>query len=376
MNKKDIAEIRRRLNAESHNPIDVRGLYVNGKGAVVSAFHKSLMSLPQEEAESYLAIFKRLFSGDFGKNLSMIHFPMDEVMEGECHGRLMDMNRDKLMDDELANEFFTSIIENTHMEGNYLILLLHDTYDVAFKTRSGEIDETADSENVFSYILCAICPVKMSKSALCYFASENDFGMRDQDWVVSAPDMGFMFPAFEDGGANIHDALYYTKDISNTHTDFTLASLGIDFIAAPAENKEAFQSLLVESLQDECSMEVVQAVNEQLIARVAEQKADKEAETACVSKEEVSKMLTGCGISEEKTEAFEKNYDETFGNGMDIPAASIVNERQFEVRTPDVVVRVSPEHANLIETRIIDGVKYILIKAEEGVTVNGMSVGM
>ena len=377
MNKKDIAEIRRRLNSESHNPIEIRGCYVNGKRNVVSAFHRSLMSLPAEEADHYMSIFKKIFSGDFGKNLTQLHFPLDEVMEGEAHGLLTDMNRDCLNDDELANEFFVHIIENVQMEGNYLILLLHDTYDVAFRSHSaGDDDGGADSENVFSYILCAVCPVKPTKSCLSYIASENDFHTKDQDWVVSSPEMGFMFPAYEDGGPNIHDALYYTKDVSNSHIDFTLAAFNVDAIAAPAEKKEAFQSLLVESLQDECSMEVVQAVNEQLIAKVAEQKADKEAETAVVTKEEVSRMLTGCGVSDEKKEAFERNFDETFGTAMDVPAASIVNERQFEVRTPDVVVRVSPDHAGLIETRVIDGIKYILIRADEGVTVNGMSVGM
>lgn len=375
MNKKDISEIRRRLNPESQNPIEIRGCYVNGKKAVVSTFHRPLIALPETEADSYMSIFKRVLSGDIGKNLMELKFPVDQVMEGEAHGRLTDMNREALSEDDIVEEFFARVIESTEMEGNYLILLMHDTYDVPFRSKS-EGAESLESENVFSYLICAVCPVKQGKPALSYFASENDFHSREPDWQVSSPEMGFLFPAYEDGGPNIHKALFYTKDIADSHVDFTDAVLATSEVTPAAEQKEAFQSLLVESLEDECSLEVVQAVSEQIIQRLEEQKSDKEAEPARISKREVCQMLTECGVSDTKTEAFEQNFDERFGLGMDLPAASIVNEKQFEVRTPDVVVRVSPDRANLIETRVIDGVKYILIRAEEGVTVNGMSVGI
>ncbi|MBQ3078879.1 MAG: DUF4317 domain-containing protein [Clostridia bacterium] len=375
MNKKDISEIRKRLNPESHNPIEIRGCYVNGNRAVISAFHRPLISLPETEADSYMQIFKRILSGDVGKNLMELHFPVDQVMEGEEHGRLTDMNKEALLNDDTVNDFFTRIIESTQIEGNYLILVMHDAYDVPVKSSDGEL-ESLESDNVFSYLICAVCPVKQSKAALSYIASENDFHSKDPDWVVAPPEMGFMFPAYEDRGPNIHKALFYTKDLSDCHADFTDAVLKTSEVIPAAEQKEAFQSLLVEALEDECSMEVVQAVNEQINRRLEEQKSDKEAEPARITKREVSRMLTECGVSDTKTEAFEKSFDDTFGLGMDIPAASIANERQFEVRTPDVVVRVSPDRAGLIETRVIDGIKYILIRADEGVTVNGMSVGI
>ena len=375
MNKRDISEIRKRLNPESRNPIEIRGCYVNGQKTIVSTFHRSLISLPEGEADNYMQIFKRILAGDIGKNLMELSFPIDQVMDGEAHARLMRMNSEALSDDDTVNDFFVRVIENTNADGNYLILLLSDTYDVPFKTFSDD-EESFESENVFSYLICAVCPVKQSKSALSYFANENDFHSREPDWIVGAPEMGFLFPAYEDKGPNIHKALFYTKDLSDCHVDFTDAVLQTSEIAPAAEQKEAFQNLLVESLEDECSMEVVQAVNEQIIQRLQEQKSDKEAEPARISKREVSRMLTECGVSDTKKEAFEQNFDETFGLGMDLSAASIANERKFEVRTPDVVVRVSPDRAGLIETRVIDGVKYILIRADEGVTVNGMSVGI
>ena len=375
MNKKDIAEIRRRLNPESQNPIEICGCYVNGNRAVVSSFRRSLISLPQSESEKYMQIFKRVLSGDIGKNLALLDFPTDEVMEGETHARLMTLNREAMNDVDSLNRFFEVIIENIQMEGNYLVLLMHDTYDVPFRSVSESVNDTcADSENVFSYLICAVCPVKQSKGSLSYDAPENDFVSREPDWIVNSPDMGFLFPAFEDGGANIHSTLYYTRDLSENHSDFINAALAAVESAPAAEQKESFKMLLKEALEDECNLEVVEAVNEHIVSRLEEQKSDKEAEPARVSKREVAQILTDCGVSEERKEAFEKQFDEEFGLGMDLSAAAIADDKQFEVRTPDVVVRVSPDHANLIETRLIDGVKYILIRAEDGVQVNGIDI--
>lgn len=376
MNKKDIAEIRRRLNPESQNPIEICGCYVNGKRAVVSSFRRSLMSLTQSESEKYMSLFKRVLSGDIGKNLSLLQFPTDEIMDGETHARLMALNQTALCDADALNRFFEVVIENTQMEGNYLVLLMHDTYDTPFRSSSESAEASgADSEAVFQYLLCAVCPVKPSKGALSYSAPENDFVSRDPDWVVNAPDMGFLFPAYEDGGPNIHSALYYTRDLAEMHTDFVTAALAAAETTPAAEKKESFKSLLKTALEDECNLEVVEAVNDHLINRLEEQKSDREAEPACVNKREVREILNACGVSEERQEAFERSFDEEFGLGSDLPAAAIADDRQFEVRTPDVVVRVSPDRAGLIETRVIDGTKYILIRADEGVQVNGVDIG-
>ena len=371
MNKKDLSEIRRRLNPESQNPIEICGCYVNGNRAVVSSFRRSLMSLSQSESEKYMQIFKRVLSGDLGKNLTQLEFPVEQVMEGEAHARLTALNRSAMNDEDALNAFFENVIENTQMEGNYLALLMHDTYDVPFRTRD---DAEGESENVFSYLLCAICPVKQAKGTLSYSAPENDFVSREPDWIVNAPDMGFLFPAYEDGGPNIHCALYYARDLSENHPDFMNAALATAEVAPAAEKKESFKALLKDALEEECNLEVVEAVNEHIVARLEEQKADKEAEPACVSKREVAKILSDCGVSEERQTAFEQKFDEEFGLGADLPAAAIADDKQFGVRTPDVLVRVSPDRAGLIETRVIDGTKYILIRAEDGVQVNGVDI--
>lgn len=186
--------------------------------------------------------------------------------------------------------------------------------------------------------------------------------------------MGFLFPAFEDGGPNIHSALFYTRDLAESHDDFVAAALNAGAFAPAAEQKETFKTVLREALEDECSFEVVEAVNEHIVSRLEEQKQDKEAEPARIGKREVEKVLTDLGVSPERTQSFSERFDEEFGLGNDLSAAGIADDKQMELRTGEVTIRVSPGCAGLVETRTIDGVKYILIRADEGVCVNGVNV--
>lgn len=375
MNRKEISEIRRRFNLDKNAISCIRGCYVNEKREIVSMFNRPLMSFPTEEAEKYLAIFRRTLSGIPGKNLVDMVFRPDQVMDGEEHRLLTALRNTALKVEEGVQAFYQKIIDNLEMEGNYLILMLHDAYDVPFRTKD-ELKVDDVSEEVFDYIMCAICPVKLSKPALSYFAEDNEFHNRELDWVVAAPELGFMFPTFDDRAANIYNALYFTRDTETMHSEFISTVFNTDSPMPADEQKETFQALLEETLGDDLSYEVVQTVHEQIRDMIEEQKSDKEAEPTVVSKREVSNMLQSAGISEERVAAFEQRYDEDFGATIDLGAQNIVNEKKFEVRTPDVVIQVNPERSDLVETRVIDGFRYILIRADEGVCVNGMNISI
>ena len=375
MNRNEISEIRRRLNPEKNNITCIRGCYVNSRGEIISKFNRELISMPQEEAEKYLALFKRVLSGTLGKNLVDVVFEPYQVMDSPEHKALMQLRETQLKDDEKVDDFFAGIIGALRMEGNYLILMLHDAYDVPYKGRDDvKIDDA--SEEMFSYILCAICPVKPSKPALSYRAEDQLFRNREQDWIASAPDIGFMFPAFDGRASNIYSVLYYNRDINQTHDELVASIFNADMPMTCAVQRDTFNSVLENSLEDDLSYDVIQTVNEQLCELIEERKSDKNAETPTVSKREMVAMLENCGVPERRLEAFEEQYDEQFGAAADITAASIADSRQFTVRTPDVMIKVAPDHSDLIETRIIDGTRYILIRAEDGVAVNGVNISI
>ena len=373
MNRNEISEIRKRFNPDKNNITNIRGCYVDTRGEIISTFDRPVISMPQEEAEKYLQIFKRTLSGIQGKNLVDIVFRPDQVMDGEEHKLLTAMRNTELKVEQALDTFYARVIESLQLDSHYLILLVHDAYDVPFRGRDeNKVDDA--SEEVFHYILCAICPVKQTKPALSYYAEENEFHNRILDWVVTAPELGFMFPTFDDRASNIYNALYYTRDAAENHDEFVQAIFNTD-MPLPAEiQRETFQALLEDTLADECSFEVVQTVHEQIRDMIEEHNEQKSVEPLVISRREVTNMLESCGVAEEHVAAFEEKYDEQFGRGMELNAQNIVNHKKFEVRMPDVVINVSPARSDLVETRVIDGVKYLLIRADEGVEVNGVSI--
>ena len=375
MNKKEIAEIKRRLNPEFHNVTCIRGCYVNGQGEIISTFTRSLEGMGEEECEKYLGLFKKVLSGVQGQNLLDIEFSPEMVMNSPEHRLLMHLKDTALTDDEAVEELFQRVIPTIHTEDHALILVMHDGYDVPYRSQDGNRVAEMSTE-VFHYILCAICPVKLTKPALGYNPDTNDFRNRESDWLVSAPETGFMFPCFEERAADIYRSLFYTRDTAQGHEELVDTLFAFQPPMPAAMQKEAFQAVLQDSLREDCSYEVMQAVHEQVMEKMEEQKQDKHAAPLKIDKYDVKEVLAECGVKPANMAAFEEKFDQQFGEQAKIEAVNVVNPRQFQVKTPSVVIKVNSDRTDLVETRVIDGHSYILIRADEGIEVNGVSVNL
>lgn len=373
MNEREVSELRRRFRADKTNITKICGCYVSDKDEILSQFTTSISLMLDDEKEKVLAVLKKALSGGLGKNLVDISFPTRQVLEGEEHRLLQALRTSQLEDQEAAERFYQKVIPTLSMETNYLILLAYDAYDVPFRGRDGgRFDEGADQ--VFSYIVCAICPVKLSKSGLSFHVQEQEFHNSKTDWIVAAPELGFLFPAFDDRSTNLYGALSYTRNISDNHPQFIETVFGAEAPMAAGLQKESFQSILGSTLEEESSVEVVQSVHAQLSELIQEHKESRDKEPLYLSKPELNHVLKTSGVSEEKIKAFDQSFDETFGELADLSPKNLVDTNKFHLNTPDVKIQVAPEKRDLVETRILGGVKYILIRAEEGVEVNGVSV--
>lgn len=373
MNTKEIGEIRRHVRRDRSNMTAIYGCYVNDNKQIVSQFRQSTGIMPENEAEKYFAILRRSLSGGLGKNLHELTFKTSQVTDGPEHKLLMDLRAAQLKDDELRQRFFETIVESLNFQESYLILLGCDTYDVPFKSRDEDAQPDASNET-YTYLLCAICPVKQQKQNLCYVPESKDFhdsGIRSS---VSAPELGFLFPAFDNRATNIYNALYYTHSPKENYEDFVKAVFNTGVPKPAAEQKRSFEALLSDSLAEQCSMEVVQAVQAELCQQIAMHKESKVPEPLLVNKEQVRQVLTTCGVGEEKLAKFSVGFDEAFGFEAELHPKNIIDEKRLEIHTPDVSIQVDPSRGDLIETRTIGGVKYILICADEDVEVNGVSI--
>lgn len=374
MNEKEIGELRRRFRPDRSSITHVRGCYVNEAKEIISQFDQSLAMMTQEEAEKFLALLRKTLSGGIGKNLVDITFETQQVVSGEEHRLLMALRNSKLQDEGAVQALFQRCIASLELEGNYLILLAHDTYDVPFRSKDGDKQDEAGNGEVFSYILCSICPVKPTKPALSYHVQANEFREFKMDHLVSAPELGFLFPAFDERSTNLYNALYYTKDPGDSHAAFVDAVFRTPPPMPATEQKESFQSVLGEALGEECSFEVVQSVHEQLCGLIQEHKESHEPQPLTISKKTVNQVLDSCGISKDRTQLFAQQYDEAFGEETELSPKNLVEAKHIELKTPDVTIHVNPERSDLVKTQIIDGAKYILIRADEGVEVNGVNI--
>ncbi|MDU7337692.1 MAG: DUF4317 domain-containing protein [Clostridium sp.] len=373
MNEKEVSEIRRRFRPDKNNIRSIRGCYVNKEGEMISQLNQSLALMPQEEAENCISILKKTLSGTLNKNLLNIEFSTQQVVDSEEHRLLMALKDSSLKDEEVIEQFFQKVIQSVHMDENYLILLTHDTYDVPFRSKDGERQDDNSSE-VYSYILCSVCPVKLTKPALGYYVTENAFRNCKTDWVVSPPKLGFLFPAFDERSTNIYSALFYVQDTSETHSEFVDTVFHCNVPMPADEQKEMFQSILCESLEKECDFDTVCAVQEHLKNMIEEHKANKEEAPLTISKNHVSRILETQGVSKEHIESFEQQYDEQFGSDTNLSPKNLVDSKNTVVTAPNIKIQISGESDQLVETRIINGIKYILIRAEDGVEVNGVPV--
>lgn len=374
MNDKEIGEIRRHLRRDRSNITKIYGCFVNDNREIITEFSQSTGMMPENEGDKYFALFKRVLSGSVGKNLIDLSFKTAQVAQGAPeHKLLMDLRECKLSDDELLHGFFQKIIDTVTLEGNYLILMGCDSYDVPFKGKD-DISDADKSEEVYTYLICAICPVKQTKANLHYVPEEKLFHDGAMNQPVSAPVLGFLFPAFDNRSTNIYNALYYTHDIKVSQDALIEALFHTPVPMPAAEQKKCFEALLTTALGEDCNLDVVQTVHDQLCERIELHKEAKVAEPLLIAKADVKETLASCGVSEEHLAKWSVDYDETFGFEADLHPKNIIDTKRFEVKTPDVSIKVDPTRSDLIETRTIGGVKYIMICADENVEVNGVSI--
>lgn len=371
MTEKEVAEIRRRFRADKTNINHVRGIFVNEKREIVSEFNQSLGMLSEEESGAILTVIKKTLSGTLGRNLIDISFSNQQVLGGEEHKLLTKLRSSEMQDEEAVHAFYEKAISAIEMDGNYLLMMAYDCYDVFSKGKDGE---DSDSSSSFSYIICCVCPIKTSKYSLTYYIHENRIRNVCEDAVICAPEFGFMFPAFDDRAANIYKALYYSKNTSDSHKEFVDALFNTELPMPATEQKETFNSLLAETVAEDCSYDVVESVHVELSNIIDTHKENREEEPLFISKTTVKDILTSCGVTEEHVTEFDKKYDEAFGENAELSPQNIIDRNNFRLRTPDVVVKVDPAKSDVVETRVIDGTKYILIRADNDVEVNGVNI--
>ena len=421
MRKKDILELKRRLKKDYCTFTKMCGCYVNGEKNTILKFRETFLNLDDDDYFKFLEIAKKVLSGTIGNNILELNFPINEDFINEKQISLMQLKNSKLKDDSLLDDFYQSIIDSYDYTGNFLILVFHDAYDVITKTTdNAKLDE---SEEVYEYLLCAICPVSLSEPGLKYFEEENKIRARIRDWVVENPTNGFIFPAFIDRSTDVNSLMYYTKNAKDPHPELMENALGCYSKQTATIQKETFQTIIKDSFSadeeksDKIFMDVQDNLNNLIEEHNAIYEDTTDSEPKTLTKKDIQTLLIDSGVPEEITTKIEDSYLESFGD--DLPLAEnlidskilkanvqrkkeehlekqveilqdklvqakketsvdddtqISTEAQDDTPNYDVILQVKPEKLPQIKSQIIDGQKCIVIPINENeqTTVNGL----
>lgn len=371
MNKKEISEIKKQFTPSNCAITRICGCYVDGEKNKKALIKEAFLSLSEEEMHKYFDIFRKTLSGTLGKNLLNMEFPLDQETGDGTQAFLLQLRNSKLKDDGLLDAFYDKIIQNYDYAENYYIILIHAVYDIPGKS-SDNLEMFDASDEIYEHILCSICPVNLSKAGLCYNAESNTIEDRIRDWIVEMPDLGFLFPVFNDRSADIHSILYYTKNPEQLHASFVDEFLGCTAPLTAGSQRDSFNSLVEETLGEDCAYDTVVNIHEKLNEWVEARKDSPD--PVILTKSEVRRLFEESGVQDEKLESFDRQYELATGEQSSLVAANITNTRRMEIKTPDVVIHVNPERADLVETRTIDGRRCLVIPMEDNVEINGIRV--
>lgn len=372
MTKKELNEIKSQYTLEDCGILRLCGCYVDGERNKITQFNENFLNLPEEEKHKYFDIFKKTLSGTPGKNLVDMKFNVDAYADEGARTFLMNLRDSGLKDDRLLDEFYDRIINNYSYVGNYLILLINQVYDIpAVTTDNIEMDDASDE--VYSYILCSICHVNLSKPGLGYDEEDNNFHDKKQNHMVDVPDVGFLFPAFNKRSADEDMTLFYTKDVSEFEDGLIDCLLDCAVPLPAKQQKETFTSLVNEALGEEADLEIVKNIHENL-EQIIEEKKQESPAPVMLDKTEMKDLLEKSGVKEEKLENFEEHFEMAAGEHGKLVASNVSSGKKFEVKTPDVVIKINSDKTDIVSTQVIDGRQCLVIQIDERLEVNGISV--
>ena len=372
MTRKELSEIKSQYTLENCGILRLCGCYVDGERNKITQFNENFLNLPEEEKHKYFDIFKKTLSGTPGKNLIDMKFNVDAYADEGARTFLMNLRDSGLKDDRLLDEFYDRIINNYSYVGNYLILLINQVYDIPTVT-TDNIEMEDASDEVYSYILCSICHVNLSKPGLGYDEEDNNFHDKKQNHMVDVPDVGFLFPAFNKRSADEDMTVFYTKDVSEFEDG--LIDCLLDCVAPlPAKQQnETFTSLVSEAVGEEADLQVVKNIHANL-EQIIEEKKQESPAPVMLDKNEMKNLLEKSGVKEEKLENFEEHFEMAAGEHGKLVASNVSSGKKFEVKTPDVVIKINSDKTDIVSTQVIDGRQCLVIQIDERLVVNGISV--
>lgn len=191
IDRNDMLELTRRMTVSRNCMTRIAGCYVDETGMIENTFNVNFLKLkPAEKAEN-LSIAKTVPFGKTNEQTIEYCFPK-KAFSGQTIWRMLSLIQGcGLKNDILMELLYENITVNYKASHPYAIDVFHGTYDVPVKGEDQVY--TGESEETYDFIICTI-------------------GAVDQEYHVSKPDFGFLFPTFRDRSSDDRGIAVYHKD--------------------------------------------------------------------------------------------------------------------------------------------------------------------
>jgi hypothetical protein len=388
----EVQELKKRFKKDRNSFYRLVGCYVDDRKEKIYTFNKPFSGLPEDEVMQYLDIANKALGGKVGNNLLNVEFPFEAEQKDGMQQLLYKIRESEGKDEELLDSLYDKIIAEYQHMNHYLIVLFFDAYDVPSQSK-----EDSDAENfgeVFRYMLCAICPVELTKPNLGFIDKDNGLSITDRDWVVQAPESGFMFPSFNNRATDIHSALVYVKNARLPHTEMISGILECEDAMTSAQKKMKFDDVIRNRLDDSTPnavdnllIDMEYQLNQMIEAHKVEHG---DAAILRLNTEVIQELIDESAIPEDKkdditdvlVEIFEESETPasvfvTYSN-MRIgeersekkALANILNQKEQELESLRAAASEQPKEPDGgYKTKVIDGIKYMLVPTAKNTTV-------
>jgi hypothetical protein len=386
MRNAEVSELKKRFKKDRHSFYRLAGCYVDDRKEKIYTFNKPFSGLPEDEVMQYLDIANKALGGKVGNNLLNVEFPFEAEKDGGMQHLLCGLRSSEGTDEEMLDSLYDKIITNYQHMNHYLIVLFFDAYDVPTKAKDdGEIE---DSEEVFRYMLCAICPVELTKQNLGFIDQDNGLSITDRDWVVQPPESGFMFPSFNNRSTDIHSALVYLKNARLPHTEMVSDILDCDAAMTSAQKKMKFDDVIRNRMDgaspndiDNLIVDMEYKLNQMIEANKVEHG---DASVLRVKKDVLQELIDDDAIPDETkddlVEALSEIFEESNTDASVLVTHSNlrIGEERYEKKTLAHILSQKEKEIESLKTaapekpyktRVIDGINYMLIPTEKNTTV-------
>lgn len=205
INREDMLELTRRMTLSRNCFYRAAGAYMDPEGYIDNSFNVNFRNMGTHDKKLNLELAKTIPFSKTNQQLRSFEFPKGDLAYDSIHRLLMALSQYGLKDDLLVQTLCEQLAEGIHIPQEYGIFVYHGLYDVPVK--GSDKEEQGESEEVFRFIICAVARV-------------------DKDYNAAKPELGFLFPAFENRSSDPSRIDIYSLDADKPDEEFVRKLLG------------------------------------------------------------------------------------------------------------------------------------------------------